>query len=162
VLSNTYGCTDPKATRALTDPNEARGPGSDWFTSTFAAGNCVSITPRSPWTMQSLDGDVAMMAYAGTVGPPGSYYIQDRLLVDPQGRHPSEAPVTMATPPAAGPRPAGPIDSASPTALAPQPGLAAPAAPASSTGQPIVLRLIAVVIAGGGGFLLGRMSVRRG
>ena len=51
--TDTFGCADPAAARALTDPNETRRKNPAWVKSTFNKGRCVSITPKSPWRLMS-------------------------------------------------------------------------------------------------------------
>lgn len=130
-LSDTFGCGDPAAAIAMTDPNEPRRKSASWIKSTFTEGHCVSITPKSPWRFVSKAGDVALMDYAGTVGPPGSYYIRIDQMVDPNGAHPGDSqPPQAGNQPAPAPAPAS--DTASPTALAPAAGPVPSSSPAPS------------------------------
>jgi hypothetical protein len=92
VQDNTFGCANPMVTRSLTDPREPRLRSAAWVKQTMAQGRCVSITPQSPWKLVSLEGDVALMSYAGSVGPPGAYYLNVDELIDSSGRHPGETP----------------------------------------------------------------------
>jgi hypothetical protein len=157
VTQTTFGCVDPAATRALTDPVETRGADTPWFKSVFDDGHCVTITPRSPWKLLSVDGDVALMSYAGTIGQPGTYNLRVDLLVNPLGNHPAETPPepapqavapptevaplpAAAPPPIAEAQPPGPKaptplahDPSSATALAPQPDATAPSGAATSS-----------------------------
>jgi hypothetical protein len=160
VTEATVACADETSVRGLTDPNEARRKNQAWYKSTFDSGRCVSVTPKSPWRFVSRDNDVAMMDYAGTVGPPGSYYFNATELVDPTGNHPGDKPAALAP---NGIAPAAASPSTAETALAPnaQPTEAAPAIPGA---QPtwgvtnVLLLAIALLLAGVAGFLVGRRS----
>jgi hypothetical protein len=164
-LGDTFGCADPAATISLTDPNEARRRNAAWVKSVFNDGHCVSITPKSPWRFVSRAGDVALMDYAGTVGPPGSYYMRIDQLIDATGHHPADAGTLAEGQPAAPTT----VDTASATALAPaaqaqiqQQSPASLATTASTSAQPtwttgdIVLLLIALALAATGGYVVGR------
>jgi hypothetical protein len=158
TTADTFGCSEPGATRALTDPTESRRANPAWFKSVFNDGHCVSITPKSPWRLVSRSGDVALMDYAGTIGPPGTYYLRVDQLVDGTGAQPSDAPSPQSetsTTPAA-------IDTSSPTALTPTAPtqLASPQQPehASWSTTDILLLLGALILAAAGGFVLGRRS----
>lgn len=174
VADSTVACADAAATRSLTNPNEPRRSNPTWVKSTFATGRCVSVTSKSPWRFVSRDGDVAMMDYAGTVGPPGSYYFSVAQLTDANGYHPGD--VAAAAPGTPGGTAATPPTSE--TALAPtaQPAqTAAPAAngappstPASpgATVQPtwgvtnVLLLMVALLISAIGGYMIGRRGQR--
>jgi hypothetical protein len=155
LRDSSYGCADPTATRALANPDETRRGSPAWVNATVRNGNCVAVTPRSPWRVVSLDGDVALMAYAGDIGPPGSYYFSIVQMFAPDGGHPGDPPAQpAATAPAAD---AG----SSPTVLAPNDHPAVqpepPKPPGSSwSAVSVVLAVIALGLAGGLGFLLGR------
>ena len=101
VTEATAACADAVSVRTLTGPSDLRRNNPASYKSTFDAGRCVSVTPKSPWRFVSRDNDVAMMDYAGTVGPPGSYYFSVAQLVDANGNHPGDA--AGATPAAAPP-----------------------------------------------------------
>jgi hypothetical protein len=127
----------------------------------------VRITPRSPWTLVSRDGDVALMSYAGTIGAPGSYYLKVDLLVDPEGRHPGDAQgMTAPVAPVAGSaRTAPPADQTGASALAPQPLIAGqPSGPAPSSADStspwarVGWLLLLVAIIAGAVFLAWRSS----
>ena len=163
VTEATVGCADAVSVRTLTNQNDVRRNNPAVYKSTFDAGRCVSVTPKSPWRFVSRDNDVAMMDYAGTVGPPGSYYFSVAQLVDANGNHPGDA--AGATPAAAPPAgaaatPANP--SSSETALAPN------AQPASSDASAmptwgvtnVLLLAVALLLAGICGFLIGRRGPR--
>jgi hypothetical protein len=168
VLESTYGCGDPGATRALTDPNEPRRSNASWMRKTIANGRCVTITPRSPWKLVTQDNGVALMEYAGTVGAPGSYYIATSELVDAVGRHPGEGAPEQ---PPAQPQPNAPANSnaaqppasgtTSETALAPsfpENGSAISSALPHGTWTTldVLLLLVAISIAGVVGYVVGR------
>jgi hypothetical protein len=166
VQDTTYGCADPYATRVLTNPDR---PNAATIKSTFTRGQCVTITPKSPWRFISRDNDVVLMEYAGDIGQPGSYYMRADLLIGPTGDHPGDTPV-----PAISAAPASPAqtNAASETALAPdaQPAYtnAAPVngAIVGETARPtwgvteILLLVIALGLAGAGGYVLGRRGPR--
>jgi hypothetical protein len=159
VSEATVACADETSVRSLTDPNETRRNNQAWYKSTFDSGRCVSVTPKSPWRFVSRDNDVAMMDYAGTVGPPGSYYFNATELVDPAGNHPGDKPAASGAAPAAASPPTAE------TALAPN-GQPANTAPANSGAQPtwgvtnVLLLAIALLLAGVAGFLVGRRNPR--
>ncbi len=121
VERETFGCANPVYTRTLTNPQESRRASRSWVRRTMNEGRCVTITPRSPWKLVSLEGDVALMSYAGGSGPPGAYYLNVSQLVDGDGQHPGDtgsmppAPGAASSPPALTSEP----DMSSATALAP-------------------------------------------
>jgi len=162
VTESTVACADETSVRSLTNPNEVRRNNQTWYKSTFDAGRCVSVTPKSPWRFVSRDNDIVMMDYAGTVGPPGSYYFSAAQLVDPNGNHPGDT--TAGTPPGGGTAATANPPSAE-TALAPN-GQPAGPAPAEGTMQPtwgvtnILLLAIALLLAAIVGYLVGRRGPR--
>jgi hypothetical protein len=167
VTEATVACADETSVRTLTDPNEARRRSQTSYKATFDSGRCVSVTPKSPWRFVSRDNDVVMMDYAGTVGPPGSYYFSAAQLVDPNGNHPGETP-SAAAPAANGNAPAAASNpSSAETALAPnaQPASSAPT-PADGSAQPtwgvtnVLLLAVALLLAAIVGFLIGRRGPR--
>ena len=160
VTEATVACADETSVRALTNPNDARRTNQASYKATFDSGRCVSVTPKSPWRFVSRDNDVVMMDYAGTVGPPGSYYFSAAQLADPNGNHPgdtSAAPAAANTPPAAAANPE--------TALAPGSQPASPA-PGGNGMQPtwgvtnVLLLAVALLLAAVVGFLVGRRGPR--
>jgi len=121
VQQETFGCANPSYTRTLTNPQESRRNNRRWVRNAMNEGRCVTVTPRSPWKLVSLEGDVALMSYAGGSGPPGAYYLSVADVVDSDGQHPGGAPAApqrAASNPA--PAPAQP-NNTSATALAPPP-----------------------------------------
>jgi len=159
VTEATVACADETSVRTLTNPNEVRRNNQAWYKATFDSGRCVSVTPKSPWRFVSRDNDVVMMDYAGTVGPPGSYYFAVAQLVDANGNHPGDT-----SSPAAGNAPAA--AAANPeTALAPGSQPASPA-PADNGAQPtwgvtnVLLLTVALLLAAVVGFLVGRRGPR--
>ena len=82
VSRNTYGCANPRATLALTNPVEPRRTDPGWVAFVVNDGHCAPITPRSPWRLVSRQGDLAYMTYAGTTGLPGSFYLKSDELVE--------------------------------------------------------------------------------
>ena len=77
VQLTTTGCQYPAAVRVLTDPDQLSLSDARRLKSIRGSGgHCVTITPRSQWTFLWRENDVAMMSYAGRIGPPGSYYIK--------------------------------------------------------------------------------------
>jgi len=160
VTEATVACADETSVRTLTNPSEGRRSNQAWYKATFDSGRCVSVTPKSPWRFVSRDNDVVMMDYAGTVGPPGSYYFTAAQLVDPNGNHPGDT----ATAPAAGNNP--PATAANPeTALAPGSQPASPS-PAGAGAQPtwgvtnVLLLTVALLLAAVVGLLIGRRGPR--
>jgi hypothetical protein len=91
VVKTTFGCGNPEATHVLANPDEPQRLDAGWMRSVIAAGDCVTITPRSRWRFLWREGDLAVMAYAGTIGRPGSYYVKATDLTDSNGNHPGEA-----------------------------------------------------------------------
>jgi hypothetical protein len=160
VKEATVACADAISVRNLTNPSEPRRSDAAWYKSTFESGRCVSVTPKSPWRFVSRENDVAMMDYAGTVGPPGSYYFLVAQLADPAGNHPGDTQGV----PTAGAVPAGPAAATSnETALAPNaPPPALASTPADVAAGPawgitnILLLAVALLLAGICGFLVGR------
>jgi hypothetical protein len=177
VTEQTVACADAGATRSLTDPAETRRSNPSWFKPIFAQGRCVSVSAKSPWRFVSRDGDVAMMDYAGTVGPPGSYYFRVSQLTDANGAHPGDS--TAGGAPAAASPPAAANPSSSETALAPNAQPAPGATPAANTppavtpalaGQSVeptwgvtnvLLLVVALFLAGFGGYVIGRRGPPR-
>jgi hypothetical protein len=150
VTEATVACADAVSVRSLTSPGENRPSNQAAYKSTFDGGRCVSVTPKSPWRFVSRDKDVAMMDYAGTVGPPGSYYFSAAQLVDASGNHPGDASAAApaGTAPAAAPAAGAPASSE--TALAPT----ATPATADTTAAPmwgvtnVLLLAVALLLAG--------------
>ena len=83
VQHNTYGCHNPRAALALTNPAEVRRSDPGWVNYVVNDGQCAPITPNSPWRMERLQGDLAVMSYAGTTGLPGTYYLRASDLSAP-------------------------------------------------------------------------------
>jgi hypothetical protein len=160
----TVACADAATTRELTDPAEARRSNPAWVKSTFAAGRCVSVTSKSTWRFVSRDSDVAMMDYAGTVGPPGSYYFRVSQLTDANGYHPGD--VTGTAPSAPAPSAAAANPASSETALAPNVPPATVIPPTGPAVEPtwgvtnVLLLLVALLLAGFGGYVIGRKMPR--
>jgi hypothetical protein len=161
VTETTVACADETSVRNLTNPTEVRRSNNAWYKATFDSGRCVSVTPKSPWRFVSRDNDVVMMDYAGTVGPPGSYYFNAAQLVDPNGNHPGDTAAPVG--PAAGNAPSANPSSAE-TALAPN---AQPTSPAPENGaEPtwgvtnVLLLAVALLLAAIVGFLVGRRGPR--
>ena len=86
VQQVTTGCQNPAAVRILADPDQTTAADPRRLKSIRTSGRCVTITPRSKWSFLWRENDVAMMSYAGKIGPPGSYYIRVDDLRDPDGR----------------------------------------------------------------------------
>jgi hypothetical protein len=159
VTEATAACADAVSVRTLTNQSDVRRNNPASYKSIFDSGRCVSVTPKSPWRYVSRDNDVVMMDYAGTVGPPGSYYFSAAQLVDANGNHPGDAP-GAGGPPTSGTTAAQANPSSSETALAPN----AQAASSTPTGLSaatwgvtnVLLLAIALLLAGICGFLIGR------
>ena len=94
VQHNTYGCLNPRATLALTNPLETRRSDPGWVNYVVNDGTCAPITPNSPWRLIRHEGDLVLMSYAGTTGRPGTFYLRESELA---------APVAVVLPPAAQP-----------------------------------------------------------
>lgn len=160
VTAATVACADETSVRNLTNPSEVGRNNQSWYKATFDSGRCVQVTPKSPWRYVSRDNDVVMMDYAGTVGPPGSYYFNASQLVDPNGNHPGDTPAggnNQAAPAAGQP--------SAETALAPNSQVAG-AAPGEAAAQPtwgvtnVLLLAVALLLAAIVGFLVGRRGPR--
>jgi hypothetical protein len=121
VQNDTVGCANPSFTRLLTAAREARRKNPTWRRETMERGRCVAVTPRSPWKLVLLEGDVALMSHAGADGPPGAYYLRVAQVIDAEGHHPGETPAAPApfagpvAPQAAAPTEAVPEPAATPT-----------------------------------------------
>jgi hypothetical protein len=159
VTEATVACADETSVRNLTNQDEVRRNSQTWYKATFDSGRCVSVTPKSPWRFVSRDNDVVMMDYAGTVGPPGSYYFNAAQLVDPNGNHPGDTAANNA-PSATTANP-----SSAETALAPN-AQPVPPASADNAAQPtwgvtnVLLLTVALLLAAIVGFLAGRRGPR--
>ena len=163
VTEATVACADETSVRTLTNQNEVRRNSQAWYKATFDSGRCVSVTPKSPWRFVSRNNDVVMMDYAGTVGPPGSYYFNAAQLADANGNHPGD---TSATAPAGNnPSATTTNPSSAETALAPNSQPASPAAGDNGV-QPtwgvtnVLLLTVALLLAAIVGFLGGRRGPR--
>ncbi|HEX4506317.1 MAG TPA: hypothetical protein VH722_11355 [Alphaproteobacteria bacterium] len=163
VTEATVACADETSVRTLTNPNDVRRSNQASYKATFDSGRCVSVTPKSPWRFVSRDNDVVMMDYAGTVGPPGSYYFNASQLVDPNGNHPGDA--SSAPPAGNNPPPTAASPSSAETALAPNAPINSPAPPGTGV-QPtwgvtnVLLLAVALLLAAVVGFLVGRRGPR--
>jgi hypothetical protein len=160
VTEATAACADAVSVRTLTNQSDVRRNNPASYKSIFDSGRCVSVTPKSPWRYVSRDNDVVMMDYAGTVGPPGSYYFSAAQLVDANGNHPGDAAAGATPPSGAAASPATP--SSSETALAPNAQPASPDASAAATWgvTNVLLLAVALLLAGICGFLIGRRGPR--
>ncbi len=99
VSRNTYGCANPRATLALTNPVEPRRTDPGWVAFVVNDGHCAPITPRSPWRLVSRQGDLAYMTYAGTTGLPGSFYLKsDELVEMPVAAEPTSPSIVQPLP----------------------------------------------------------------
>ena len=126
VTHDTYGCANPRATMALANQADPRRSDPGWVAFVVNDGHCAPITPRSPWRLVSRAGELSYMAYAGTTGLPGSFYVKADELVEmdapPSAQLPppqvaAAAPSTQA-PPSSPPRDA---DIEPPAVTTPQP-----------------------------------------
>ncbi len=110
VQNNTYGCQNPRATLALTNPLETRRSDPGWVSYVVNDGTCAPITPNSPWRLIRHEGDLVLMSYAGTTGRPGTFYLRESELA---------APVAVVLPPPA--YPAGQSINPAPAVIEPSP-----------------------------------------
>lgn len=76
VKQDTYGCANPRATRALANREDPRQTDPNWVAFVVNDGHCEAITPRSQWRLVFKDGDLAFLTYAGTTAAPGSFYVR--------------------------------------------------------------------------------------
>jgi hypothetical protein len=90
VRAVTVACAAPAFVHEVLDDPHTHSNDPTWLRSSLAAGRCVTITPRSRWRVLSRQGDLAFMAYVGTVGAPGSYYFLAKVLFDDNGANPTE------------------------------------------------------------------------
>ncbi len=123
VTHDTYGCTNPRATLAITNHDDPRQRDPGWVAFVIADGHCAPITPRSPWRVVSMQGELAYMTYAGATGLPGSFYLRTSDLAE---LAPVAAPLPAYTPPPA---------YSAPESL-PEPQATVPSAPSPSASPP--------------------------
>ena len=125
VTHDTYGCTNPRAALAITNHDDPRQQDPGWVAFVIADGHCAPITPRSPWRVVSMQGELAYMTYAGTTGLPGSFYLRASDLAElapaptavPQSPVPINQPLPAYTPPPSYALPT-PLAESQPTTLA--------------------------------------------
>ena len=118
MKSAIYGCEKAPAARALNNRSDARQNDPRWVAYVMGDGQCVRITTQSPWAVIGADEQgVTLVAYRGTVGRPGSFYVPTSALDFAAPLSPPEdaAPVTPSPEPGAG---AAPSPSPDPSALA--------------------------------------------
>ena len=102
VRYDTYGCVNPRAALAITNEQDPRHDDPGWVEFVVNDGHCTPITPQSPWRMVSHQGELALMSYAGTTGPPGSFYMRFDQLAELAPSIPFAAPANPGgNPPAA-------------------------------------------------------------
>jgi TerB N-terminal domain/TerB-C domain len=99
VTHDTYGCVNPRATPAITNLADPRQRDLGWVHFVITDGQCVTITRRSAWRLVFRQDDIAYMTYAGTTGPPGSYYLKFSDLVEIPATHVTTPPSASAPPP---------------------------------------------------------------
>ncbi len=61
VQKDTFGCQNPRAVRALTDPQTARPQDREWLNFFMTEGKCSRVSPSGEWEKLSADGDLALM-----------------------------------------------------------------------------------------------------
>jgi hypothetical protein len=119
VTRDTYGCANPRATAALTNPQEPRRGDPGWVNFVITDGHCAPITPRSQWRLVFREGNLAYMTYAGTTGLPGSFYLSSDELVEIGTPPPSATPSQLRAPEELNRPPAGPFQLPSANAAPP-------------------------------------------
>ena len=80
VQHDTFGCLNPSETLVLSNPLEPRRSDAEWVGGFTKDRKCVAISPRSPWKLVRHEGDVALMVYAGSISPPGTFYLRESDL----------------------------------------------------------------------------------
>jgi hypothetical protein len=71
-----YGCEKPDSVGAINNEADPRHTDPNWLATTMGYGQCVRITPQSPWEPMGADvGGLTLLAYRGDVGRPGSFYV---------------------------------------------------------------------------------------
>jgi len=113
MVQPTYGCQDPRATRALTDPVTARLTDPDWLHFFTSEGNCTRVSTSSTWDMLSASGDMALMQEHGRAASAPLFFranllsaAQDALPTPdtaPQAGPSSDSPVAAGVPSQADP-----------------------------------------------------------
>ena len=71
-----YGCEKQPAVAVINNEADPRHTDPEWLATTMGYGQCVRITPQSPWEPLSADqGGLTLLAYRGAVGRPGSFFV---------------------------------------------------------------------------------------
>ena len=121
----TVGCRDPQALRTLLNASPVQRGDQQWVAATWHSGHCVRIEPAAPWTLVSLQGDLAVMRYRGSTTPPVSLYASLAEFVpdETQSAQQTTGPASLVDqfPPTVptGSTQAGPINASTPTASTP-------------------------------------------
>ena len=94
VTGTTYGCVKPKVALLLAKPEGAGRADPGWLARTIVDGQCVAITPLSPWEPVSNDaGGETLLEYRGTTARPGTYWVPTTAIAypvpDTEARNPS-------------------------------------------------------------------------
>lgn len=88
----TIGCTDREVVEQLSNRADPNYWNPQWRNRMMQQGRCAVITPRSDWSLVTLDGSSALMAYRGQNMPPASFYIERADLADSSGHSPGYEP----------------------------------------------------------------------
>ncbi len=92
VIAPTYGCKNPRATRALANKADYRQGDPNWIAYVVSDGQCVQVTGKSVWSADQLIGDLTIATYQGSSAPRDYFYIKTSDLFDNNGLHPNELP----------------------------------------------------------------------
>ena len=104
-----WGCVDPNAAPTMNEYLASTRADPAAIERTRVEGQCVTISSKSLWEALSADHDgITYVAYRGTAGKPGSYWVPTSALVP--------APVEAAVPP---PAPSTPLEVQPPAAMEP-------------------------------------------
>ena len=138
-----YGCEKPDVVTTINNEADPRHTDPNWLAATMGYGQCVRITPQSPWEPISADqGGVTLLAYRGTVGRPGSFFVPTAAIdfatavgaragnsVPADGAAPADQPASGNAGPAAAPGDPGTAEQGTTAGAATPPAAPAPADP---------------------------------
>jgi hypothetical protein len=98
LVQPTYGCQDPRATRALTDTATARLNDPDWLQFFVSEGKCTRISTKTSWDELSGSGDMVLLQEHGRPGSIPLFFRSDLLSAAQDTVPPSTASVDASTP----------------------------------------------------------------
>lgn len=165
-----YGCQRPGAVAAINNEANLRQADPNWLAAARGYGQCVRITPQSPWEPVGADASgLTLLAYRGTVGQPGSFYVPTAAIdfgaagtptpgtgaapaVPPQAGAAAPGPAAATADgdhPAAGEHPPGPTANADPPLAEVEAGMARIDPPAPTANWPVIGGVALAATAGG-------------